>query len=210
MDYAFLMRMLHRMAYWDEQLHPLTVVQAVLVAILGNCDAWHVLHNEIRTSILAGAGIKHPRDIRMIHQCQRLAFAFKPRHNLTRVHTQLDHFERHLALDGLALLGQIDRSHAALTDQPQDSIGSKAIVFEAGLSPDGAWRGNVAVGADSHLALQAARHEARRAQARRTPGIQLGSAMRTSVHGTLLGNHPSEVTPRRVLFRGQNVRQVTD
>src|SRR5262249_34920816 len=50
------------------------------------------------------------------HQRQRLALGLEAGDDLTAVHARLDDLERHLAADGLLLLGDEDQAHAALTD----------------------------------------------------------------------------------------------
>jgi tetratricopeptide (TPR) repeat protein len=59
----------------------------------------------------------------VVHQGQRLAFAFKPRHNLTRVHTQLDHFERSLS----ELLRIIREEEAPTPSEKLTKLGDTAI-----------------------------------------------------------------------------------
>jgi hypothetical protein len=70
-------------------------------------------------SILAGVGINYPRDIRMIHQCQGLAFGIKSGNDFPRVHPPLNHFQRYQPMDGLLLFSQIHRAHSTPSQQAE-------------------------------------------------------------------------------------------
>ena len=47
-----------------------------------------------------GAGVEDLRDVRVVHQRQRLPLGLEARDHLTRVHAQLDELERDAAADG--------------------------------------------------------------------------------------------------------------
>ena len=90
MDDGFLMSVLHALADTDEKVQALACAQLVLVAVLRDGNAGNVLHHEVRPALRSGAGIEHLGDGRMVHERQRLALGFKPRHHFTRVHADLD------------------------------------------------------------------------------------------------------------------------
>ena len=50
----------------------------VLVAIFGERDALHQLHDEERAARLGRAGVEDLGDVRVVHQCQRLPLGFEP------------------------------------------------------------------------------------------------------------------------------------
>jgi len=58
----------------------------------------------------------------VIHQGQRLALGFEAGDHLLRVHAGLDDLHRHAAAEGLRLLCQVHRAHAALSEQLDDVI----------------------------------------------------------------------------------------
>ena len=58
----------------------------------------------------------------MVHQSQRLPLRLKPCDDRTRVHAELDDFERHPAAHRLFLLGHIDRTAPALPDSFQQLV----------------------------------------------------------------------------------------
>ena len=79
---ALLMRMLNRVANLHEQIQPLARVQLVLVAIIRDPNAAHQFHDEVRPAGIGRAGVEDARDIRMVHQRQRLAFGFEAGNDL--------------------------------------------------------------------------------------------------------------------------------
>ena len=124
MDDPLLMRMLYARADIDEQRQPFPDAEPLLVAVLGDWDPLHILHREVGTALRRGPRIEHARDVRVVHQRQRLAFRLEARNDFPRVHPGLDHLERHLTADRLLLLRQPHLAHPALTDQAQQAIGS--------------------------------------------------------------------------------------
>ena len=72
MNHALLVRVLDRLANEDEQLQALAQAKALAVAEIRDLLALHQLHHEIRPSGRGAAGIQNPRDVRMVHQGQRL------------------------------------------------------------------------------------------------------------------------------------------
>ena len=69
-------------------------------------------------------GIEHPGDVGMVHHRQRLPLGLEAGDHLPRVHARLDDLQRHLAADGLRLLGHVDQAHAAFADLLQQLVGA--------------------------------------------------------------------------------------
>jgi hypothetical protein len=122
---GFLVRMLYAIADQHKQLQPLARGQLVLVAIVRDWNAGHVLHDEVRAALWRGAGIEDFGDGRVVHERQRLPLGFEARHHFARVHTRLDQLDGDAAANRLFLLGQPHLAHAALADQLKEVIGTK-------------------------------------------------------------------------------------
>jgi hypothetical protein len=94
----------------------------VLVAVLGDRHAFDQVHDEERPAGVGRAGVKHARNVRVIHQGQSLAFGFEASDDLFRVHPCLYQFDGDDALDRVSLLGHPNRSHASFTDRFQELV----------------------------------------------------------------------------------------
>ena len=92
MNDPLLVRVLHGFANLNEKFEPFLGGQIILVAVIGDFDAAHQFHDEVRPAGFRGAAVQHLGNVWMIHQCNGLAFCFKPRDDLTSVHSQLDDF----------------------------------------------------------------------------------------------------------------------
>ena len=121
-DDAFLMRVLHRVAHRDQQPQPVADRQSLAVTELGDGNAAHPFHHEVRPAGLRRTGIEHAGDIRVIHHGQGLALGLEAGDDGLCIHAQLDDLERDLALDRRRLLGQIHRSESAFADHLQQPI----------------------------------------------------------------------------------------
>src|SRR5439155_20695161 len=113
MDDPFLVCMLDGAADLEKKLEPLGSREFVLVAEVCDPDAGNELHYKIRPARIRGAGFEDSRDVWVIHQRQRLSFAFKSRDDLLRIHPELDDLDRDPAPERLLLLGEINHTHAA-------------------------------------------------------------------------------------------------
>ena len=122
MNDSFLVRALDGLADLNEKLDALLGRKAVLVAKLGDGDALHQFHDEVRPSGVGGAAIEHLGDVGMVHQGQGLALGLEAGHDLFGVHPQLDDFQGHAAADRFLLLGHIDHPHAAFADLLQQLV----------------------------------------------------------------------------------------
>ena len=108
MNDAFLVRVLDRPANLNQQIQPFLGGEVVLVAVIGDFDAAHQFHDEIGPAGIRGTRVQEFRDIRMVHERQRLPLGLEPGNNTLGVHAQLDDLERHAAVDGFFLLTGID------------------------------------------------------------------------------------------------------
>ena len=79
---------------WMNSSSRSSVRELVLVAILGDLDAAHQFHHEVRPARFGRAGIEHLGDVGMVHHRQRLALRLEPGDDLPGVHAQLDDLER--------------------------------------------------------------------------------------------------------------------
>ena len=107
---------LHGRADLAEERQPGVEVEAVGVAVLGDRDPFHQLHDEERAAVGGRAGIEDAGDIGVLHQRQGLALGLEPGQDIPRVHPPLDQLQRHLAADRPELLGEEDCAHPPLAD----------------------------------------------------------------------------------------------
>ncbi len=107
-----------------EQIQALLDAQLVLVAVLGDRHALHVLHGEVRLSPLGGARIEDLGNVAVLHHRQCLTLGAEAAQDLLAVHAQLDDLQRHAAADRLLLLSDVDRSHASLAQHSEDPVGT--------------------------------------------------------------------------------------
>jgi len=94
----------------------------VLIAILSNANALDQLHHKIWASCCCSARIEDFRDVRVVHEGQRLAFRVEARHNLLRIHPQFHDLESHSASDRLQLLGHVNDTESTLADLLQEFV----------------------------------------------------------------------------------------
>ena len=71
-DNRFLMRMLHTLTDLYEEAQALMDGEAMPVAVIGNGQAGHVLHDEIWTALGRGSGLKNFGDVGVLHERQGL------------------------------------------------------------------------------------------------------------------------------------------
>ena len=106
----------------DEQIQPLPGVQIIFVAVLGDLDAAHQFHDEVRPAGFRRRRIQHTRDVWMVHHRQRLPLGLKAGDDVLGVHAQLDDLERHAPPDRLLLFGHENHAAAAFADFLQQFI----------------------------------------------------------------------------------------
>jgi len=63
----------------------------------------------------------------VVHEGQGLALGLEARHDLARVHAELDELDGHAPLHGRRLLGQVDDPHAAFAQLLEHAIWADAL-----------------------------------------------------------------------------------
>ncbi len=111
-DDPFLMSMLHRVTDGGEELEPGPHREAFLIAIVSDRHAGDQFHHEERLTGVGRATVVDAGAVGMVHQRQCLSLGVEPGNDGSRIHADLDQLERHVAEDGLGLVGEVDRSHA--------------------------------------------------------------------------------------------------
>jgi hypothetical protein len=94
----------------------------MLVTIIGDLHPPDRFHHEIGPTRFGCSSIEHPRNIRMVHQRQRLALRLEPGHDLSRIHAQLDDLEGHAPSHGFLLLRHEHHPAAAFTNLLQQFV----------------------------------------------------------------------------------------
>ena len=122
MDDALVMRVLDRVAHLGEQPQAIGDGELVPLAVVRDRHAAHELHCEERAAARGRAAVEHLRDVRVVHERERLALGLEAGNDLLGVHAQLDDLERDLALHRLGLDGLPHRPHAALADLLQQFV----------------------------------------------------------------------------------------
>ena len=116
MDDAFLVCVLDGLADLNEKFQARRGAEVVFVAVIGDFDAAHQFHDEIRAAGFRRARVQHLGNVRMVHQGQRLPLRLEPGDDTLGVHAQLDDLERHPAANRFLLLGHINHAAAAFAD----------------------------------------------------------------------------------------------
>src|SRR5262245_15597211 len=116
MNDSLLVRVLNGLADLDEQFKAFTGAEAVLVAVVSDFYTTNQFHHKIRPTGICRADVQDPRDVRVVHQRQGLPLGLEPRHDLARVHAELDHLDRNATADRLLLLSHEDHAAATLAD----------------------------------------------------------------------------------------------
>src|SRR5262245_3461472 len=107
------MGMLHRLADRDKQFQPLMRRELGLIAIVGQWHALDQLHDEVRLSGFADAGVENLGDVWMIHERQSLALLLEAGEHSSRIGAGANHLERHAALHRFSLVSDKDNAHSA-------------------------------------------------------------------------------------------------
>ena len=94
------------------------------VAVGGDGPTLDEFHDEIRAAAVVHSGVKDPRDVGMIHQGQGMPLSLEAGQDLPRIHARLKDLQRHLAADGLFLLGQVDNAESALPQDAEQLVGA--------------------------------------------------------------------------------------
>jgi hypothetical protein len=119
------MCVLHRFAHLHEEGEPRARGKAISVAVLGDRDTAHVLHDEVRPSLRGLACVEDLGDERMIHQGEGLTLGLEASHDLPGIQASLDDLHRDVAADGRGLLGEPHLPHAPLPESLEQTIGTQ-------------------------------------------------------------------------------------
>ena len=127
MNDALLVGVLHGAADLREELQPRPGREALAVAVFGDGNAAHELHDEVRPAVVGRPGIQHPGDVGVVHHRQGLPLGLEAGDHLLRVHAELDDFQGDLATDRFFLLGPVNGAEPAFADELQQPIGPDAL-----------------------------------------------------------------------------------
>jgi len=105
-----------------KKIEPLGGVEFLLIAVLGDGNAFDQFHYEVRTAGVGRSGIQHLGDVGMVHQRQGLALGLEPSDDLLGVHPQFDDLEGDPPSHRLLLFGRPDRAEAALAKFFQEFV----------------------------------------------------------------------------------------
>ena len=209
MDDALLMSVLDGVTNLQKKLEALLNGKFFAVAKIRDALAANQFHHEKRTTAAGDARVEHARDVRMIHQSQRLPLGLKARDDRTRVHAELDDLDGHFAPERRRLRGAINDTTAAFADFFENLVARKRIGF--------ARRRNSFFGFRSVAAFQAKFQQAAQAQAARHVRRERRAALRTfGLDGHFSSQQVSKAkraqsyNPTDRLSVRQNRKQVTD
>src|SRR6476620_10942320 len=122
MDYAFLVRVLHRLAHLVEYSQAVIDTQSMLIAISRDGCAFDQFHYEVGPTCLGSAAVDNPGNAGMVHHRQGLTFGLKACADLAGVHAWLDNLHGHAAADWLLLFGHEHNRKPPLADLLQQLI----------------------------------------------------------------------------------------
>ena len=122
MHHQIAVRELHRAAHLLENLQPAAEGQALLVAVDIQRNALHVLHHEVRKTVVGGAAVEQAGNAGVDEVGENLALGTEAADDLVGVHAPLDQLQSGLLLELLVgSLAEVDRPHASpgqTLDQP--------------------------------------------------------------------------------------------
>ena len=107
--------------------------EAGLVAVVGDRDAFHQLHGEVRAAGAGGPGVEHLGDVRVVHHRQCLALGLEAGEHLFGVHPGLDHPEGDHPRDRYALFGHPDGAETPFADLLAEFVGADDVSFLLGI-----------------------------------------------------------------------------
>ncbi len=113
---AFLMGVLHGLAYVEKQPQTVANDEVTFVAEFGDRRSADQLHDEIGSIARSFAGVQNPCDILMLHQGQRLPLGLESSDHTAGVHARFEHFQCDFAANGPLLLGHKNDAEPAFPD----------------------------------------------------------------------------------------------
>src|SRR5690349_11731918 len=94
----------------------------MLIAVFRDFDAANQFHYEIRATGFSRSRVKYFRDIRMIHQGERLSFSLKPGNDTFGVHARLNDFQSDSPSHWPLLLGHENDAATPFSDLLQQFV----------------------------------------------------------------------------------------
>jgi hypothetical protein len=123
MNDEVLVRELHRTAYMLKESQALGYCEIVLAAVLGDRDSVDILHRKEGLASVGNAAIEKVGDVRMHQPGEDLTLLQEPLSKNIRCEGQIDHLDSDLLLKlSVYTMGEIDRAHAAATEQLVKSV----------------------------------------------------------------------------------------
>ena len=133
MDDRLLMGMLDTLTNLSKEQETISNAEPVLVAITGDGEAGNVFHDEVGAPFWRGPGVENLRDVRVLHQRQRLALDSN-RTTAAPCHARLDQLKRDRTMKGRGLFRAPHFPHAAGANhlhEPERTNGEKELWIEA-------------------------------------------------------------------------------
>ena len=124
---SFLVGVMQRAAYLDEEIDAGPDSKAVLVGEFEDLNPFHQFHDQERTSSIGGTCVQHFGDVRVIHHRQHLAFRFETGQKVRGIHAHFEDLDRNLAVDVFRLASDPNRSPSALSNAFEQLIASDLV-----------------------------------------------------------------------------------
>jgi hypothetical protein len=119
---ALVVRVLHAVADLQEEAQPGGERQVAIAAVLAEVHAAHQLHHEVGPARGRRAAAEDLRDVRVVHEGERLPLGVEARGHPLRVHPGLHDLERDAAAHRPRLLRLPDLAHPAFAQQPDQLV----------------------------------------------------------------------------------------
>ena len=134
MDDAFLMGVVDAEADFFEERDALAQRCLVPGAVTGDGHALDELHHKVGPPVWRHARLQHGGDAGIPHGGQGLTLLLEACQHSPAVHAELDHFQRHLATDGVALLRPPDDAETALAQLFHQAVVTDDVAHFQGVS----------------------------------------------------------------------------
>jgi hypothetical protein len=123
---------LYGVADQAEKFEPSGGRQVMFVAIGGELWTPDEFHDEVGPARFGFSRVKHPRDVGVIHQGEGLTLDFEAGDDLSRIHAELDDFQRDAATHRLFLFGHPDDAAPALAEFLEQFVAADLMRFAFG------------------------------------------------------------------------------
>ena len=116
------MRVLHAFTYFCEKKQAFARREALLVAILRDGQAHHILHGEIWLTFSSGTGVENLGDGWVVHHGKRLPLQIEAYQCGLVIAARFDNLQRNLPFDWSGLFRQPHLSHPTFAQFPDLSL----------------------------------------------------------------------------------------